>query len=69
MIKDISAKAGIEKKIPHIVFVMAKLIEFWSLAENLKDVQAILGHCDPASSFTYLQWNDKEFAMRAKMFL
>lgn len=69
MIKELCRKAGIEKQISPHSFRHGKAHRVLDLGGNPKDVQAILGHCDPASSFTYLQWNNKEFETRAKMFL
>jgi len=68
-IKDLCQKAKIEKKITPHSFRHGKAHRILDLGGNPKDVQAILGHCDPSSSFTYLQWNDKEFESRAKTFL
>ena len=68
-IKTLCALAGIEKKITPHSFRHGKAHRILDLGGNPKDVQAVLGHCDPASSFTYLQWNNKEFETRAKMFL
>lgn len=69
IIKDLSVRAGIEKKITPHSFRHGKAHRILDLGGNPKDVQAILGHCDPSSSFTYMQWNDKEFEKRAKLFL
>lgn len=69
MIKELCVKAKIEKQISPHSFRHGKAHRVLDLGGNPKDVQAILGHCDPSSSFTYLQWNDKEFEKRAKMFL
>ncbi|MEF3692226.1 MAG: tyrosine-type recombinase/integrase [Candidatus Moraniibacteriota bacterium] len=69
IIKDLCQKAGIEKKITPHSFRHGKAHRILDLEGNPKDVQAILGHCDPSSSFTYMQWNDKEFEKRAKLFL
>lgn len=69
IIKALCVKAKIEKKISPHSFRHGKAHRILDLGGNPKDVQAILGHCDPSSSFTYLQWNDKEFENRAKMFL
>jgi site-specific recombinase XerD len=69
IIKELCLKAKIEKKITPHSFRHGKAHRVLDLGGNPKDVQAILGHCNPSSSFTYLQWNDKEFAKRAKKFL
>lgn len=75
MVKELCRKAGISKKIVVHSFRHAKAHSILSgnngttARGTVKDVQAILGHLDPRSSFTYLQWNDKEFEERAKMFL
>lgn len=69
IIKTLCVKAKIEKKISPHSFRHGKAHRVLDLGGNPKDVQAILGHCDPASSFTYLQWNNQEFETRAKMFL
>lgn len=69
MIKQLCDRAGIIKKISPHSFRHGKAHRVLELGGNPKDIQAILGHCDPSSSFTYLQWNDKEFEKRAKMFL
>lgn len=68
-IRELCMSAKIEKKITPHSFRHGKAHYVLNLGGNPKDVQAILGHCDPSSSFTYLQWNDKEFETRAKMFL
>lgn len=69
MIKSLCEKAKIEKNITPHSFRHGKAHRVLDLGGNPKDVQAILGHCNPVSSFTYLQWNNKEFEARAKMFL
>jgi len=69
MIKELCRKAGIEKSISPHSFRHGKAHRILDLGGNPKSVQAILGHCDPSSSFTYLQWNDKEFEKEAKRFL
>lgn len=69
IIKDLCKEAKIEKNITPHSFRHGKAHRILDLGGNPKDVQAILGHCDPSSSFTYLQWNDKEFSKRAKKFL
>jgi site-specific recombinase XerD len=69
IIKALCVKAKIEKKITPHSFRHGKAHRVLDLGGYPKDVQAILGHCDPSSSFTYMQWNDKEFAKRAKKFL
>jgi len=69
IIKDLCEKAKIEKRITPHSFRHGKAHRILDLGGNPKDVQAILGHCDPSSSFTYMQWNDKEFEKRAKLFL
>lgn len=69
IIKDLCLRAKITKQISPHSFRHGKAHRILDLGGNPKDVQAILGHCDPSSSFTYLQWNDSEFEKRAKMFL
>ena len=69
LIKDLCLKAGIVKQLSPHSFRHGKAHRVLDLGGNPKDVQALLGHSSPMSSFTYLQWNDKEFALRAKMFL
>ncbi len=69
ILKDLVHESGLTKKITPHSFRHGKAHRILDLGGNPKDVQAILGHCDPASSFTYLQWNDKEFESRAKMFV
>jgi len=69
LIKNLCVKAKIEKNITPHSFRHGKAHRVLELGGNPKDVQAILGHCDPSSSFTYLQWNDQEFEKRAKLFL
>lgn len=69
IIKALCEKAKIEKKISPHSFRHGKAHRVLDLGGNPKDIQAILGHCDPSSSFTYMQWNNKEFEKRAKMFL
>ena len=69
MIKKLCDAAGIGKRITPHSFRHGKAHRVLELGGNPKDVQAILGHANPASSFTYLQWNDQEFETRAKKFL
>jgi len=68
-IQELAKKAKIEKKISPHSFRHGKAHKILDQGGNPKDVQAILGHSNPASSFTYLQWNDKEFERRAMMFV
>lgn len=49
--------AGIDKKITPHSFRHAKAHRIISQSQNVRDVQAILGHRNPASSFNYLNLN------------
>lgn len=49
--------AGIDKKITPHSFRHAKAHRIISQSQNVRDVQAILGHRNPASSFSYLNLN------------
>lgn len=69
IIKALCVRAKITKQISPHSFRHGKAHRILDLGGNPKDVQAVLGHCNPSSSFTYLQWNDQEFEKRAKMFL
>lgn len=69
LIQRLSKNAKIEKRLNPHSFRHGKAHKILDQGGNPKDVQAILGHTDPTSSFTYLQWNDQEFERRAKMFL
>lgn len=69
MIKSLCEKAELINKITPHSFRHAKAHRILESGGNPKDVQAILGHVNPMSSFTYLQWNDAEFEKRARMFV
>lgn len=62
--------AGIDKKITPHSFRHGKahyILE--QEGSTVKDVQGILGHKNPVSSFHYLQWNDKELEKRARRYI
>lgn len=69
MIKDICNRAKIEKKISPHSFRHGRAHHILALGGNPKQVQAILGHSSPLSSFTYMQWNDQELEEAARKFL
>lgn len=69
IIKALCHKAGIEKKISPHSFRHGKAHRILDLGGSAKQVQAILGHQSPISSFTYMQWDDKELERAAKRFL
>jgi site-specific recombinase XerD len=69
IIKSLCFKSGIGKQISPHSFRHGKAHRILDLGGNTKQVQAILGHQSPMSSFTYMQWNDKELEDAAKMFL
>ncbi len=68
-IKLLCEKAEIVSKITPHSFRHGKAHRILESGGNPKDVQAILGHVNPVSSFVYLQWNDMEFEKRARMFV
>lgn len=69
IIKDLCNKAGIEKKISPHSFRHGRAHRILELGGNPKQIQAILGHSSPMSSFTYMQWNDQELEQAARKFL
>ena len=56
-INDISIKSNIEKKITPHSFRHGKAHQVLNKSGNVRDVQAILGHVNPQSSFSYLSLN------------
>jgi len=69
IVKDLCVKAGIEKKISPHSFRHGRAHRILELGGNPKQIQAILGHSSPMSSFTYMQWNDQELEEAARKFL
>lgn len=56
-IQDICARANIDKKITPHSFRHGKAHQVLNKSGNVRDVQAILGHVNPQSSFSYLSLN------------
>jgi len=56
-IKDIASDAGIIENITPHSFRHGKAHQVLNQSGNVRDVQAILGHVNPASSFSYLSVN------------
>lgn len=69
LIKELCLKAKIDKKLTPHSFRHGRAHRILDLGGNPKHVQAILGHSSPLSSFTYMQWNDRELAEAANRFL
>lgn len=67
-IKELCERAGIQNKITPHSFRHGRAHRILERGGTVADVSQILGHSDPSSSFTYLQWNNKELERRAKMF-
>lgn len=56
-IQDICVRANIDKKITPHSFRHGKAHQVLNKSGNVRDVQAILGHVNPQSSFSYLSLN------------
>lgn len=69
LIKDLCKKAGIEKQISPHSFRHGKAHRILELSGSAVDVKEILGHSNPVSSFTYMQWNCRELEESANKFL
>ena len=71
MIKYFAERAGLEKKISPHSFRHGKAHSILAKGGTVKHIQAILGHSDknPAASFVYLQFDNKEMEKYAKQYL
>ncbi|MDL5045240.1 tyrosine-type recombinase/integrase [Oscillatoria amoena NRMC-F 0135] len=68
-VKETALKAGIERKISPHCFRHAKAHSILNKSGNVRDVQAILGHTNPQSSFNYLQVNKERFMEIAREYV
>ena len=70
-VKFYAEQAGVEKKVTPHSFRHGKAHNILEKGGSVKHIQAILGHSEknPAASFTYLQFNDKEMEEYARSFL
>jgi site-specific recombinase XerD len=68
-ILELSDKYLVNKKLTPHCFRHSKAHRIIDVGENVRDVQAILGHTNPISSFHYLQINKKKQLEVAKKYL
>ena len=70
-VKYFADRAGLEKKISPHSFRHGKAHNILAKGGSVKHIQAILGHSEknPAASFTYLQFDNKEMEQYAKRYL
>jgi site-specific recombinase XerD len=68
-VEELTKKVGIEAKITPHSFRHAKAHAVLNKSGNVRDVQAILGHSSPESSFNYLHVNKGQFLKIAHKYL
>lgn len=68
IVKEVCQSAGVQGIVCHS-FRHGRAHRILNLGGNVKDVQGILGHTNPISSFHYLQFSDVELETRARKFL
>ena len=69
IITDTKDRAGIDRKITAHSFRHGKAHQVLERGGTVKDVQAILGHSNPVTSFQYLHYSDAELEAKARTFL